>query len=117
MVKYPGYFSDDDGEFVQVPYKWEICSHCRGDGGSSAYLGSFTWEELNEEGPEFISDYFSGVYDRECECCGGSGKVAAPDHDKMTEEQEKKYHEYMQAEIEYESERRAEMRYFYGSDR
>lgn len=117
MAKYPGYFSDEDGEFVQVPYKWKICGHCSGEGLSSSYLGSFTWEELDEQGQEFTDAYFAGEYDRECDCCGGSGKIAVPDHNKMTEEQEKKYLEYMQAEIEYESERRAEMRYFYGSNR
>lgn len=117
MAKYPGYFSDEDGEFVQVPYKWEICSQCQGDGRSSDYLGSFTWDELNEQGDEFIEDYFAGDYDRPCDCCEGSGKIVVPDHSKMTEEQEKKYLEYMQAEIEYESERRAEMRYFYGPNR
>lgn len=117
MVKYPGYFSDDDGEFIQVPFKWEICSECRGDGRSSAYLGSFTWSELNEQGDEFIEDYFAGNYDEVCECCEGSGKVAVPDYDKMTKEQENKYLEYMRADEEYEAERRAEMRYFYGSNR
>lgn len=113
MVKYPGYFSDDDGEFVQVPYKWEICSQCRGEGKSSAYLGAYTWDELHEQGDEFIEDYFAGNYDRVCDCCDGSGKVTVPDYGKMTEEQEKKYMEQMEADYAYESERRAEMRMMY----
>lgn len=116
MSKFPFYYNEE-GEIVSLPYTWKICGHCEGEGTSSSYLGAFTWEELREQGDEFIEDYFAGNYDRVCDCCDGSGKVVVADHGKMTEEQEKKYLEYMQAEIEYESERRAEMRYFYGPDR
>lgn len=110
MAKFPYIYSEDDGEPIALPYKWEICSHCSGEGVSSSYLGAFTWDELHEQGDEFISDYFAGNYDRPCDCCDGSGKVAVPNYDKMTEEQVKKYEQHIQDEIEYESMVRAEKR-------
>lgn len=110
MAKFPYIYSEDDGEPIALPYKWEICSHCSGEGQSSSYLGAFTWDELYEQGDEFISDYFAGNYDRPCDCCDGSGKVAVPNYNKMTEEQVKKYEQNIQDEIEYESMIRAEKR-------
>ena len=104
------FYYDEEGEIVHLPYKWEICSQCRGEGMSSAYLGAFTWNELDEQGEEFIEEYFAGVYDRPCDCCHGSGKITFPDYDKMTEEQVKRYEEKIQEDIEYEAMVRAEKR-------
>lgn len=66
---------NEDGSETPVPFKWEICSTCQGNGKSSAYLGAFTREQIEEEGPEFCEEYFSGEYDRACDECGGGGKV------------------------------------------
>lgn len=55
----------------KLPTRFEVCPSCQGRGKSSAYLGAFSPDELYEEGPEFIEDYFSGFYDRECETCRG----------------------------------------------
>lgn len=104
------FYYDEEGEIVHLPYKWEICGHCNGEGMSSAYLGDFTWDELNEKGEEFIEDYFAGNYDRPCDCCNGSGKITFPNYDKMTEEQVKRYEEKIQEDIEYEAMVRAEKR-------
>jgi hypothetical protein len=109
MIKFP-FIYDDDGEPIALPYKWEICSQCSGEGRSSAYLGAFTWDELREQGDEFIEDYFAGNYDRACDCCGGSGKITVADYGKMTEDQVKAYEQKLQDDYEYESMRRAEMR-------
>lgn len=109
--KFPFIYSEDDGEPVALPYKWRICGHCEGEGRSSSYLGAFTWDELREQGDEFIEDYFAGNYDRPCDCCDGTGKVPVPDYNKMTEDQIKRYEDLVQDQIEYEAERRAEMRW------
>lgn len=108
--KFPFYY-DEEGDCVTLPYKWEICGHCRGEGKSSSYLGAFTWDDLREQGDEFIEDYFAGNYDRDCDCCDGTGKVPVADMDRMSEFQQKKWEEQIQAEIEYESERAAENRH------
>lgn len=109
MTKFPFYY-DEEGEIVSLPYTWKICGHCEGEGTSSSYLGAFTWDELREQGDEFIEDYFAGNYDRPCDCCDGTGKVPQVNYDKMTEEQIKKYEDKIQDDIEYESMLRAERR-------
>jgi len=69
-------WAEDTG---QAPtYEWAICGYCRGHGGSTAYLGSYTQsdrEEMGEEWYEFAEDVRLGHYDRPCGECGGSGKV------------------------------------------
>lgn len=76
-------FEDDDSE-RELPSKWVICSDCRGNGASSAYLGAFTRDQMDEEGREFLEDYVAGRYDRTCDHCGGSGKVKVADYDRMS---------------------------------
>lgn len=61
-------------ENLNLPTQWEICSGCKGEGKSSAYLGSFSSDDMNED-PEFYHDYMSGMFDRSCTLCHGSGKV------------------------------------------
>lgn len=78
MAKAPILYNDDDSE-TELPFKWEICGACSGHGSSSAYLGAFTREDLDDEGPEFVEDYFAGRYDRSCEHCDGAGKVKVVD--------------------------------------
>ena len=74
---------DNDGAEITLalPAVWQICGFCEGDGKSCAYLGSYTWEEMHEQGEEFIEDYFSGAYDRQCSECSGSGKIRVIDRE------------------------------------
>lgn len=109
MSKFPFYY-DEEGEIVFLPYTWKICGHCEGEGTSSSYLGAFTWDELREQGDEFIEEYFAGGYDRPCDCCEGSGKVPEVNLNKMTDEQIKRYNQKLLDDIEYESMVRAERR-------
>lgn len=71
---------DEADNPVSIPGSWVICHHCKGSGGSSAYLGAFSRDEFEEA---FDYDereaYFRGDYDRPCEFCGGSGKVVEVD--------------------------------------
>lgn len=62
--------------------KWTICSRCKGEGKSSAYLGTFTTEAMHDMGDEFMEAYVRGQFDRPCENCGGSGKVTQQDMDR-----------------------------------
>jgi hypothetical protein len=78
MARFPALICDDDTE-KQLPHRWEICGNCRGEGKSSAYLGAYTADEMAQQGPDFREDFISGVYDRQCDPCEGSGKVAVVD--------------------------------------
>jgi len=53
--------------------EWAICSRCRGNGTSTAYLGDVT--EWLREDPDAAEDYFGGMYDKPCDECSGTGKV------------------------------------------
>lgn len=94
---------DDEGNETVLPSKWEICSACRGKGTTSAHLGAFTRDEMDEQGPEFFEDYMAGVYDKACEPCDGSGKVEVVDYSKLTKEQNKAYGAQLRDDMEYES--------------
>lgn len=62
-----------------LPGRWEICGDCRGDGGSSAHLGSWSADEWADEDPDWRDDYLAGKFDALCPACAGSGKVKVPD--------------------------------------
>jgi hypothetical protein len=67
----------NDGEITTctIPYAWEICGTCRGNGGHSRRLGVIhaeTWGDWDDEEREA---YLGGAYDARCERCNGSGKV------------------------------------------
>ena len=83
-------YTDDDLE-VALPTKFEVCPQCEGRGMSSAYLGAYTWDEMNEAGEEFIEEYFAGHYDRTCDKCGGERVVPVLDRAKCAPEQIKAY--------------------------
>ena len=72
---------DETGDECEhkVPGMWAICSHCEGNGASSAYLGAITQSERAEWDPEEWQGYMAGRYDRRCSACNGSGKVLVPD--------------------------------------
>lgn len=68
---------------VKIPAVWVICDACSGRGTSSSYLGAFTRDDLDEEGPEFVEEYMAGNYDRPCGECHGSGKLLEPDRERI----------------------------------
>lgn len=76
----------EDGTEKKLPTKWCICGQCKGEGKSSAYLGAYTHEEMDQQGEEFIEDYFAGNYDRICERCNGAGKVQEVDFEIISPE-------------------------------
>jgi len=80
---------DDEDRFVKVPAHWVICDTCRGNGQHSLAMGSFTQDEMDEQGPDFRDDYMSGLYDRSCEPCSGTGKILVIDRDAPMTAQQK----------------------------
>jgi hypothetical protein len=70
---------EEDGDPVnEIPCRWAVCSQCDGTGTSSAYLGAFTREDMDEMGEEFMDEYMKGAYDRPCPVCKGKRLTAVP---------------------------------------
>jgi hypothetical protein len=99
--------TDENDVTHALPTRWSICGACDGHGRSSAYLGSFTGEDLRDD-PDFAEDYMVGHYDRACEACGGSGKVEEVDRRRADPELLKAYDKEREADREYAAERHAE---------
>jgi hypothetical protein len=68
-------------ENIGIPAIYEVCPTCRGEGKSSAYLGTFTQDEMDDAGEHFMNDYFAGFYDKTCETCKGLRVVLVPDRE------------------------------------
>lgn len=73
----------DEGDEVEValPAKFEVCQTCEGRGKhvNPAIDGNGLSREDFDEDPDFREDYFSGVYDVQCEECGGRTTVLVVD--------------------------------------
>lgn len=105
-----GYFNDDE-EFVALPYKWTICPCCDGEGRSSSHLGEITEDMRDDWSHEEMEGYFAGHYDRDCEHCEGSGKVAEADWSRMTPAQSTAYKLDIQITREMRAEEEMERRF------
>lgn len=68
-----------------------VCWQCHGTGASSAYLGAYTSDEMDELGDEFIEDYRRGLYDRPCDVCSGLHVVLEHESECETEREEQEY--------------------------
>jgi len=99
----------DDGSERELPHRWEICSHCRGDGTSSAYLGAYTSDEWREMDDEWQEDYIAGRFDRPYPHCE-NGKVRVPDYKRMSKADARLLREQYRAIAECDAEERAERR-------
>lgn len=106
----------EDGTEQELPFAWAICSSCDGHGKSSRYLGAFTSEQMHELGDDFREDYMRGGYDRRCDRCNGSGKVASIDRKRCTKAQLKSWDDDREQERLEESEALWERRML-GGDR
>lgn len=98
----------DDGSEIELPTKWVICSACSGEGKSSAYLGAYTRDDLDDAGPEFCAAYFAGHLDRPCISCDGLGRHRVADGARMTPAQRAAYRFQQQCEREDRAIERAE---------
>lgn len=95
---------------VNLPAKWEICPQCQGHGKSSAYLGAFTRDEMDEQGQEFMEDYMRGDYDRACEHCKGSGKVLVEDEQRCETDEQRRALAWLREQYIADAEERATLR-------
>jgi DnaJ-class molecular chaperone len=109
---------DDDGAERTLPTRWEICDACRGNGTTTRHIecdgGGFTaseWAEACDGDPDFSSDYFSGVYDRPCPECRGTGKVQVVDEDAIDPEDRAAWAAQDEADRYIAAEREAERRF------
>lgn len=104
----------EDGTEVTLPTSWAICSHCRGNGTSSLYLGAITQSDRepggNWEDPDEFADYMEGKYDRACDTCSGSGKVRVVDIKRLSPEHLRLWEEQCNEEMEYQAMCAAERR-------
>jgi cytochrome c553 len=95
---------------IRLPARWAICGRCHGNGTHDAWSGGMTRDEMDEQGPEFLEDYLSGMYDVACTECGGSGKVLEPDVDRVSDADLEAYHEAQRLRWECAAEVAAERR-------
>jgi len=111
MHQCPTEITDDAGRVHPIPTRWEICSHCDGEGHNARHLGAYTREEFDES---FDYDeqeaYFRGDYDRTCEHCRGSGKVRVAVESQMSPATLDAWRVYWDAEADYASLCAAEQR-------
>lgn len=103
-------YDDENPDGRELPTKLVICESCEGKGTSSAYLGAFTRDDFEEEGPEFVEDYLSGAYDRACDECRGTGRVCVVDADAMSAEDRAAYQEQREDDYADQAMRAAELR-------
>lgn len=97
-------------EAVELPAKYVVCDACQGRGKSSAYLGVFTRDDIDEMGDEWMDDYMAGHYDKPCDFCKGERVVAVVDEDECDPILLAEYNEQKQIEIEDRMNREAERR-------
>ena len=70
-----------------LPTHYEVCPQCAGSGTQDCWgTGGMTWNEFDEQGPEFAEDYMSGVYSVPCEECNGLRVVRVVDREVCSEQ-------------------------------
>ena len=108
-------YDNDEGssEEVTLPAKYEVCWRCRGEGVHDCWEGGMTSDEMHEQGPEFIDDYFSGVYDKRCTVCNGQRVVSVVDRDRLMPDMRARYDKHVQQEADWAAELAHERRMGY----
>jgi hypothetical protein len=108
-------YDNDEGssEEVTLPAKYEVCWRCQGAGVHDCWEGGMTSDEMYEQGPEFVDDYFDGVYDTRCTVCRGERVLAEVDRNRLTAEMRARYDKHVQQRAEWEAELAHEQRMGY----
>lgn len=96
----------DDGEVIQLPWKWEVCSVCAGEGkhvNPAIDCGGLSAEDFDED-PEFAEMYFDGAYDVPCNRCEGRRVEREIDWDKVSPEHQALLERQARDEAAYQAE-------------
>jgi len=97
-------WDEDDCEVViALPSKFSVCGTCNGKGAHvnpSIDCNGITESEMYELGEDFREDYFSGMYNQQCNECAGKRVVAVVDEDILTKEQQGYYTQYLEEQQE-----------------
>lgn len=102
----------DDGSEVELPMKWALCHVCDGKGthvNPSIDAGGLGQVDFYND-PQFAIDYKNGVYDIQCNACGGRTTIPVVDWDALDEEQTKAYEQQLRDEADCIAEQLAEIR-------
>jgi hypothetical protein len=102
--------SSEEEEEVELPSKNEVCWRCHGEGVHDCWEGGMTSDEMHEQGPDFIEDYFNGVYNTRCTVCDGMRVLKVVDAERLRPDQKKRYEETLEIEYEYQAELEFEAR-------
>jgi len=113
MIAYTLHDDDGSSEDVVLPSKFVVCDRCEGRGVHDCWEGGMTGDEMAEQGPEYLDDYLSGVYDTRCTVCDGLRVIEVVDTDRLDAGTLRRYEATEQAQREYEAEVAAERRYGY----
>ncbi len=99
-------FYDDDGseEELELPSKYEVCWRCQGKGVHDCWEGGMTGDEMYEQGPEFLVDYLSGVYDKCCTVCDGLRVLEVVDRGQLSPKLRRRYDKAEEERLAYEAE-------------
>ena len=89
---------------VVLPSKFVVCHRCEGRGVHDAWEGGMTMDEMYEQGPEFVEDYFDGVYDVACSVCRGQRVLEVVDEYRVPADLKEIYGQHKQREYEYAEE-------------
>ena len=106
---------DEDENEVWIPFEYEVCDLCGGKGtmvNPNIDRNGLTAEDFDEQGPEFMDDYFGGVYDQQCARCEGRKVMPVP----ITKSGQAAVLQIEKDRYERYAEQEAEMRYCYGPE-
>lgn len=97
-------FIDSEGydcsQEVSLPSKFVVCHRCEGRGVHDAWEGGMTMDEMYEQGPDFIDDYFGGMYDVACSVCRGQRVLEVVDESRVPAALRDMYAQHKQREYE-----------------
>jgi hypothetical protein len=108
---------DDDGyeETFTVPVTFEVCGTCGGSGyhvNPSIDAHGISPDEFARD-PDFFDDYRSGVYNQECNECGGNRVVPVLNEKSIKPDLLKRINDKIRWEGEYAREQAREAKYGY----
>jgi RecJ-like exonuclease len=90
MIEGPSLYVEDgvyENNIKYLPYKWNICPTCHGEGTRRLVSEEYVAEMDEEE----YEDFLAGRYDTVCNECQGTGKIKVLDESRCTPEELEEY--------------------------